>query len=178
MIPKRSANGSSESDASGTDSVTAATNQRSDTTDAASGQSTEPTRSRSDSDTCSSDGSPPDEADRFVLVPMNEYQPGMTGRVVDRLPAPTTVELLALPNGDTVSVLTQPDEYVGYVVRSTLTETQVRSTMIVFTRESLESGTRYVFEVGAQLFSTQLSLLRTTARRVESADSESAADDE
>ncbi|WP_120242863.1 hypothetical protein [Halopiger aswanensis] len=154
--------------------MSTATNDRSDATDAAGGRSAESIRLQADPGACSADGGSPDETDepdRLVLVPMNDYQPGMTGRVVDRLPAPIVVDLLALPNGDTVSVLTQPDEYRGYVVRSTLTATQVRSTTIVFTRDSLETGACYVFEVGAQLFSTQLSLLRTTVRRVGAADS-------
>ncbi|WP_222919288.1 hypothetical protein [Natrinema sp. SYSU A 869] len=109
---------------------------------------------------------------------MNEYRPGMTARVVDRLPAPIVVELLALPNGETVPVLTEPDEYTGYVVRSEPSGTQVWTTMIVFTRESLESGVCYAFEAGAQVFSTQLSLLRTTAIRIGSAGSSSETTDD
>ncbi|WP_226006337.1 hypothetical protein [Natrinema salinisoli] len=95
----------------------------------------------------------------------------MTVRVVDRLPAPIVVELLELPNDETVPVLTRPDEYTGYVVRSEPGGTQVWSTVIVFTRDSLESGACYAFDVGAQVFSTQLYLFETTARRIGSTDS-------
>lgn len=94
----------------------------------------------------------------------------MTVRVVDRLPAPTVVRLLRLPNGETVPVLRRPDEYTGYVVRTEFRVDLVFSTMIVFTRETLETGARYVFEADAQVFSTRLHLLRTTARRIDSAD--------
>ncbi|QLK25237.1 hypothetical protein HYG81_14210 [Natrinema zhouii] len=100
---------------------------------------------------------------------MNEYRPGMTGRVVNRLPAPIVVDLLRLPNGETVPVLTQPDEYSGYVIRSEFGDEQVHSTAIVFTRESLESGARYAFESDAQVYSTRLYLLQTTALRTGSA---------
>lgn len=109
------------------------------------------------------------ESDRSVLVPVNEYRPGTTARVVDRLPATIVVELLRLPNGETVPVLTRPDEYTGYVVRSEFGGEQVRWTTIVFTREALESDSRYVFEADAQVYSTQLSLLETTVRHVGSA---------
>ncbi|GAB3664309.1 hypothetical protein [Halopiger thermotolerans] len=180
MIPNRAANGSSESDVSGANTAPTATNRQSDTADAAGGQSAESIRSPVDTGEGSAEATPPsedDEPDPRVLVPITDYQPGTTGRVVDRLPAPIVVELLALPNGDTVPVLTRPDEYVGYVVRFALSETQVRSTTTVFTRESLEVGACYVFEAGAKVFSTQLSLLRTTARRIGSAGSESAEND-
>ncbi|SEQ34587.1 hypothetical protein [Natrinema salaciae] len=181
MTTERKYSGANGADVSGTDPATTATNRRPDTPGAAGEQSPESIRSRDaaearSSDGCRSDGG--DEAERSVLVPMNEYRPGMTVRVVDRIPAPTVVELLVLPNGETVPVLTQPDEYVGYVVRSELGGAQVRSTMIVFTRESLESGACYAFEAGARMFSTQLSLLRTTARRIGSADSAPDGNDE
>ncbi|WP_408957902.1 hypothetical protein [Natrinema sp. 74] len=93
----------------------------------------------------------------------------MTVRVVDRLPAPTTVRLLRLPNGRTISELTRPDEYTGYVVRSEPETDRVHSMTIVFTRGSLEPGACYVFKADAQVFSTQLHLFETTARRIASA---------
>lgn len=114
-------------------------------------------------------GSNESDADRSVLVSIDEYRPGMTVRVVDRLPAPIVVDLLRLPNGETVPVLTQPDEYTGYVVRSEFGRSRVRSTTIVFTRESLESGARYAFEADGQVYSTRLYLLQATVRRVDSA---------
>ena len=110
------------------------------------------------------------EPDRLVLVPIHGYRPGMTVRVVDRLPAPIVVQLLRLPNDETVPVLRRPDEYSGYVVRAEFRGDFVYSTMVVFTRESLESDARYTFEADAQVFSVQLSLFQTTARRISSAD--------
>ncbi|WP_337652564.1 hypothetical protein [Halomontanus rarus] len=97
---------------------------------------------------------------------MDDYRPGLTVRVVDRLPAPIVVQLLRLPNGETVPVLERPDEYLGYIVRSEFRTDLVHSTTVVFTRESLESDTGYTFEADAQVFSTQLNLFRTTVHRI------------
>lgn len=104
---------------------------------------------------------------QLVLIPMTEYRPGLTLRVVERLPAPIAVQLLRLPNDETVPVLERPDEYTGYVARAEVEEDLVRSTTVIFTRESLESGACYTFEADAQVFSSPLHLFRATARRVE-----------
>lgn len=108
-----------------------------------------------------------EEPGPLILVPMDEYRPGLTVRVVDRLPAPIVVQLLRLPNDETVPVLERPDEYTGYVVRVEFRSDLVYATMIVFSRESLDTDATYRFEGDAQAFSTQLHLLRATARRVE-----------
>lgn len=97
---------------------------------------------------------------------MTEYRPGLTVRVVDRLPAPIVVQLLRLPNDETIPVLRRPDEYTGYVTRSGIRKDLVHSTVIVFTRESLESDACYTFKADAQVFSTQLNLFRATVRQV------------
>ncbi len=110
------------------------------------------------------------QSDPLVLVPLPDFNPGLSVRVVDRLPAPTTVQLLRLPNDETVSVLTQPDEYTGYVVRSEPEDERVHSTTFVFTRGTLETGGRYRFGTDAKVFSMQLNLFRATARRVDSDD--------
>ncbi|WP_254764862.1 hypothetical protein [Natrinema marinum] len=104
-----------------------------------------------------------------MLVPIHEYRPGLTVRVVDRLPAPITVQLLRLPNGRTIPELTRPDEYGGYVVRAELGPNRVRSTIIVFTRGSLERDECYLFSTDGQVFSTRLHLFETTVRRIASA---------
>ncbi|MDS0478433.1 hypothetical protein [Natrinema sp. 1APR25-10V2] len=104
-----------------------------------------------------------------MLVPIHEYRPGLTVRVVDRLPAPITVQLLRLPNGTTVPELTQPDEYAGYVARTEPGADRVRSTMIVFTRGSLETDACYTFEADVQVFNTQLHLFETAVSRIASA---------
>jgi hypothetical protein len=157
-----------------TDPKTGVTNRRSDTTGAADRDSSELPRVTDAAEARVSEGVEPDDGDaseRSVLLSMDEYRPGMTVRVVGQLLASTVVDLLELPTGETVPVLSRPDEYTGYVVRSEPGRTQVWSTMIVFTRESLEIGACYVFEADAQVFSTQLYLLRTTVHRIGSADS-------
>lgn len=106
--------------------------------------------------------------DQLVLVSLADYWPGLTVRVVDRLPVPIAVQLLRLPNDETVPVLTRPDEYAGYVVRAESGDEQVYSTMFVFTRGSLEPGVEYEFGTDAQMFSTQLNLFRVTASRADS----------
>lgn len=103
---------------------------------------------------------------REVLIPIDDYRPGLTVRVIERLPAPIVVRLLRLPNDETVPVLTRPDEYTGYVVRSESGSDLVHSTTNVFTRDSLEDDARYAFESDSQVFSTRLNLFRATARRV------------
>lgn len=116
------------------------------------------------------------QSDGLVLVPLIDYHPGLTVRVVDRLPAPTVVRLLRLPNDETVPVLTRPDEYAGYVVRSENGDERVYSTTFVFTRDALEIDARYEFGADAQVFSTQLNLFRATAHCVDSPDEENDTD--
>lgn len=116
----------------------------------------------------STDADAPSDCEPLALVPANDYRPAMTFRVVARLPAPITVELLRLPGGDRVPVLTGPDEYTGYVVRSTVGDDQVDTTTHVYVRGTLEAGARYAFETDAKVFDTGLNLFRATVRRLDS----------
>lgn len=95
---------------------------------------------------------------------MSDYWPGKTVRIVGQLPAPITVQLLRLPNDETVSVLRRPDEYTGYVARTELEGDQVESTMVIFTRETLEPGRYYDLLSDAEVFSERLRVFRSTAR--------------
>lgn len=99
--------------------------------------------------------------DALVLVPIAEYRPGRTVCVVDRLPAPTTVRLLSLPCAEREPVLTRPDEFTGYVVRST-TDGGVEATTFVFLEGRLQRGRRYTFTTDARVFSVALDLLEVT----------------
>lgn len=110
------------------------------------------------------DGDDPCWTDPLLLVDMDEYRPGASFRVVGRLPAPLTVQLLRLPNGETVPVLERPDDYTGYVVRSAYGVEQVAATAIVFTRGALVPDGRYEFLDDALVFSERLRLFRSTAR--------------
>ncbi|WP_306054328.1 hypothetical protein [Natronococcus wangiae] len=112
------------------------------------------------------------QPDQLVLVSLTDYRPGLAIRVIDRLPAPIVVQILRLPNDETVPVLTQPDEYTGYVVRSEFGDEQVHSTMLVFTRGALETDASYEFGTDTQVFSTRLNLFRVTARCVDSRNGE------
>lgn len=107
------------------------------------------------------------EEGQLVLVSLDDYRPGLTVRVVDRLPATTVVRLLRPPDGGTVPVLTQPDEYTGYVARSRLEGGAVGTATHLFAREPLETGATYELVADAQVFSTRLNLFRVTARRVD-----------
>ncbi|ELZ22578.1 hypothetical protein C477_04249 [Haloterrigena salina JCM 13891] len=120
-----------------------------------------------DVETESSEADAQSEDRHLVLVSLDDYRPGLTVRLVDRLPATTVVRLLRTPDGETVPVLTQPDEYAGYVARSTLEGGAVGTTTHLFAREQLETGAEYELVGDAQVFSTRLNLFRVTARRVD-----------
>lgn len=123
------------------------------------------TKSAADDEAAAGDEAEP--PGQLVLVPTTDYRPGLTVRVVDRLPAETVVRLLRLPNGKTVPVLTRPDEYLGYVARDESGGSQVYSTTVLFTRDSLETGVSYRFGDDVSMFSPELHLFRVTARRVD-----------
>ncbi|APX97683.1 hypothetical protein [Natronorubrum daqingense] len=122
--------------------------------------------STSDDESEAANDAEPELLDRPLLVSMDDYQPGISVRVVDRLPAPITVQLLRPPDGETIAVLERPDEYAGYVARDE-TDDAVRTTTILFTRDSLETDAEYALEPDAQVFSTQLRLFESQARRVD-----------
>ncbi len=160
-------NGTNESDASANYSSDNATKQGTEAAGASNvGSSASLEKKPSALEDSSSVAGERSDPTQLVLIPMDDYRPGLTVRVVDRLPAPIVVQLLRLPNGETVPVLERPDEYLGYIVRSEFRTDLVHSTTVVFTRESLESDTGYTFEADAQVFSTQLNLFRTTVHRI------------
>lgn len=165
-------NRTTESNASATDTTTDGTVRIAGITAIVVGSSgsVETTDGGVEAGTQETDGDEEPPPGHLVLIPMSEYRPGLTVRVVERLPAPIAVRLLRLPNGETVPVLEQPDEYTGYVARAASGDELVRSTMIVFTRESLETDARYAFENDSQVFSTRLNLFRATARPLEAGD--------
>ncbi len=71
------------------------------------------------------------QREELVLVSIDDYRPETTVDVVDRLPAPLTADLLVTPDGESVRVATQPDEYTGYVVRSRASGDVVDTTTLV-----------------------------------------------
>ncbi len=105
------------------------------------------------------------DSEPFVLVAMDDYRPGLRFELMERLPAPISVAMLTSPVGEQPSVLSRPDEYVGYVGRSVFDSGQVRGFTTVFSRRSLETEGRYAFGRDAGVFSVELHLLRATVRR-------------
>ncbi len=101
-----------------------------------------------------------------VLVYADDFRPGETFRVIDQLPASTTVRLLTLPGGGDAVETTQLDDYIGYTVRYTSGGNVVGSTT-VFTRDGLSTGVRYRFTRDASFFSPRLNLISTTVRRTD-----------
>ncbi|RBI64634.1 hypothetical protein DMJ13_00965 [halophilic archaeon] len=104
-----------------------------------------------------------------VLVFTYDYYPNVTFRVTQGLQASTTVNVLRRPGGGTVPEISQPDDYNGYVINYRLGaqgEQSAGITTLLFTRETLQTDARYRLAGDAQVFSSDLNLLSTTARRV------------
>lgn len=106
------------------------------------------------------------EVDEPVLLSIRDYLPDVRFQVVGDIPQPLTVQSLRLPSGRTVSVLTRPDEYNGYVIRSMVGGRIIDPFTLVFTTGMLESGGLYRFSSDTEVFSTQLSLFQVSVRRV------------
>jgi hypothetical protein len=104
-----------------------------------------------------------------VLVFTYDYYPNVTFRVTQPLQASTTVNVLRRPGGGTVPEISQPDDYNGYVINYRLGaqgEQSAGITTLLFTRETLQTDSRYRLAGNAQVFSSDLNLLSTTTRRV------------
>ncbi|WP_433628994.1 twin-arginine translocation signal domain-containing protein [Halomicrococcus sp. NG-SE-24] len=104
-----------------------------------------------------------------VLVFTYDYYPNVTFRVTQGLQASTTVNVLRRPGGGTVPEISQPDDYNGYVINYRLGAQGQQSagiTTLLFTRETLQTDARYRLAGDAQVFSSDLNLLSTNARRI------------
>jgi hypothetical protein len=94
-----------------------------------------------------------------VLVFTRDFYPNVPFRIVSQLPAPITVSILDEPPND-VQVISQPDEYNGYVVTYEFYETPIF--VFLFSRQFLPSGTRFRFGDDATYFSANLDLLEVS----------------
>lgn len=105
---------------------------------------------------------------RRVLVFAYQYYPNIRFRVRQPLQASTTVNILRRPDGNRVPEISQPDDYNGYVIDYRLQDNArvAGITTLLFTRGLLERGVSYRLAADAQVFTSELNLLSTTARRV------------
>ncbi|WP_458184926.1 twin-arginine translocation signal domain-containing protein [Haladaptatus sp. NG-WS-4] len=101
-----------------------------------------------------------------VLVYTDDYIARTPFRIVSQLPQSITIQLLRLPNGNTVPEISQPDDYNGYAMRYSTGNQNVIGASYVFTTGTLQEDTRYRFATEANVFNGRLNLLNTTASRI------------
>lgn len=98
------------------------------------------------------------------LIFAREYYPRRPFRILGRLPATLTVKILDGPPGRTIPVLTQPDEYNGYVIQYA---SEYASTYtFLFSQHLLESAAEYRLTLAATYFSSLLNLLEVPLVRI------------
>lgn len=90
-----------------------------------------------------------------ALVFADDYHPGVPFRITGRLPASITVDILNGPNDRGVPVISQPDEYDGYVI----TYTFVGGYTFLFLRGYVPSGRTFRLGTDASYFSGALNLI-------------------
>ena len=99
-----------------------------------------------------------------ALVFAREFYPSARFTVVGRLPATITVSMLTGAAGEPVPVLSQPDDYEGYVISLEIGTGAIYS--FLFTERYLPQAGRYAFGVDVTYFSTLLNLVEVPLRRV------------
>lgn len=99
--------------------------------------------------------------DTRALTYSYDFQPGGTFDVAGKLETSQTVKMLQTVSGDTVSEISQPDEYGGYVIRYDVGEATVPAFLFV-RDDSLSVGDSETMGDSASVFSPRLNLMRTT----------------
>ncbi|GAA0223865.1 hypothetical protein ACFFQF_09200 [Haladaptatus pallidirubidus] len=94
-----------------------------------------------------------------ALLFTRDYHPHVPFRVLGNLPATITVAILDEPP-DGVQVLSQPDDYNGYVITYEIYGTPIYT--FLFTRQFLPTGDRLRLGEDATYFSTNLNLLEVS----------------
>ncbi|WP_049924398.1 hypothetical protein [Halopiger djelfimassiliensis] len=101
--------------------------------------------------------------DGRILVFSYDYEAGSQFEVISHLETSTTVRLLQTVDGETVPEISQPDEYVGHVVRYESANGALEPTTLLFIREGrISSGETASIGEDASMFSSDLNLLATT----------------
>jgi len=102
-----------------------------------------------------------------VLIHAYNYFPRATFRVVSVLAQSTTVRALKRPNGSTVPEIQLPSDYNGYIINFRIGggNNVAGIDAFLYTKQSLNTGSRYRLGADAQVFSTDLNLLQASANR-------------
>ncbi|WP_276253249.1 calcium-binding protein [Halomontanus rarus] len=99
--------------------------------------------------------------DTSVAVFANNYYPGADFDVVAPLQTSTTVDILQV-DGETVSEISQPDDWTGHVIRYDIGQ-QAGITTFLFARDqSLSAGDSGTIGEDASVLSSELNLLNTS----------------
>ncbi|ADB58975.1 hypothetical protein Htur_0074 [Haloterrigena turkmenica DSM 5511] len=97
-----------------------------------------------------------------ILVFTYDYEAGEDFEVLSQLETSTTVQILQTAEEETVPEISQPDEYVGHVVRYQVDGGPVSPTTLVFIRNgSISTGETGTLGEEATMFSPTLNLLST-----------------
>ncbi|WP_198668094.1 twin-arginine translocation signal domain-containing protein, partial [Saliphagus sp. LR7] len=100
------------------------------------------------------------QEDGNALVFSYDYHPGQSFDVVAQLEQSTTVNVLQVDD-ETVSEISQPDDYTGHVIRYNL-DGSAGITAFLFSQDvSLSSGDSGTLGEDASMFSPELNLLST-----------------
>ncbi|WP_226006336.1 hypothetical protein [Natrinema salinisoli] len=100
--------------------------------------------------------------DGTVLVYTYNFEAGESFDVVSELETSTTVRALQTAEEETVSEISQPDEYNGYVIRYQVDDGPQGPTVLMFSRDAtFDSGDTGTLGEDAQIFSTELNLIAT-----------------
>ncbi|WP_435155750.1 hypothetical protein [Haladaptatus sp. DFWS20] len=94
-----------------------------------------------------------------ALLFARDYYPNVPFRVLGSLPATITVAILDEPP-DGVQVISQPDDYNGFVISYGFHETPIYT--FLFTRRFLPTGGRFRLGSDPTYFSTNLNLLEVS----------------
>ncbi|NUB90186.1 hypothetical protein HTZ84_17075 [Haloterrigena sp. SYSU A558-1] len=103
-----------------------------------------------------------DDGDGQILVFTYDYEAGEDFEVISQLETSTTVQILQTADGEAVPEISQPDEYVGHVVRYQVDGGPVSPTTLMFIRGgTISSGESATLGEEATMFSPTLNLLST-----------------
>lgn len=90
-----------------------------------------------------------------ALVFADDYYPRVPFRITGRLPTAITVDILDGPGNRGVPVISQPDEYDGYVIRYGF----AGGYTFLFARRYIPSGRRFVLGYESTYFSGVLNMI-------------------